>query len=214
MRIIEETIIHPLPDERIIEKEERYWHQKLPEDYKKFLMNYGGCEVVENAFDDDRGIDYAIDRFFCVLENPASAGVLGEYDIGVVETEVSERLTDNEDLIGVDVLPIAELFAGDLLCLDFRKTPEAPTVCVWYHEESEDFEPSTYEIAKSFTEFLGMLYGDTEDLEGEAIEDAVDEIKKESVAENAEAINEDTPVEEKRMSLLEKLKSAIKKAFG
>ena len=32
-----------------------------------------------------------------------------------------ERLTSNEDLIGCELLPIAELFAGDYLCLDFTK---------------------------------------------------------------------------------------------
>lgn len=81
----------------------------------------------------------------------------GWYDISVVESQIGERLTDNEDLIGIEVLPIAELFVGDYVCLDFRKGIEYPSVCVWSHEESGEFDPITYRIADSFSEFIDML---------------------------------------------------------
>jgi len=55
------------------------------------------------------------------------------------------------------VLPIAELLGGDYLCLDFREDNEAPDVCVWDHEESDDFEPVTYRVAGSFSELAEML---------------------------------------------------------
>ncbi len=156
MKIKQNSVIYPLPDEALIESREKKWNLRLPEDYRAFLMNYGGCKVVENAFDDASGIDYAVDRFLTILADYKNDN--GWYDISVVRSPISWRLTANEDLIGVEMLPIAVLFAGDLLCLDFRETPEAPTVCVWYHEESGDFDPVTSTVAQSFTEFLGMLY--------------------------------------------------------
>ncbi len=157
MNIKPDTIIYPLPDEKLIGELEEYGELSLPKDYKEFIMNFGGGEPIEQSFI-HKGHDYAIIRFLCLLDDPDAAGELGWYDIEVTESQIGERLTENEDLIGVEILPIAELFAGDLLCLDFRKTPDAPTVCIWYHEESEDFAPVTSTVAKSFTEFLGMLY--------------------------------------------------------
>ena len=156
MKIKRDSIIHPLPNEDLIKDCEEDWEVKLPEDYRNFLMNYGGCKVVENAFNDASGIDYVIDRFLTILADYKNDN--GWYDIDVIMSPISWRLTANEDLIGVEMLPIAVLFAGDLLCLDFRETPEAPTVCVWYHEESGDFDPVTSTVAQTFTEFLGMLY--------------------------------------------------------
>ena len=76
---------------------------------------------------------------------------------GLQKSQIGERLTDNEDLIGVEVLPIAELFAGDYVCLDYRKSKEKPSICVWSHEESEDFAPVTYKVADTFSEFVEML---------------------------------------------------------
>ena len=157
MRIKEETIIYPLPKEELILEYEKDWELKLPEDYRSFIRQYGGVEPIERSFD-HKGHDYVIDRFLCMLEDPDEADDDGWYDIDVVRSQVSWRLTANEDLIGAEMLPIAVLFAGDLLCLDFRKNPDAPTVCIWYHEESGDFDPVTSTVAKSFTEFCDMLY--------------------------------------------------------
>ena len=50
--------------------------------------------------------------FLCILKNVQETQE-GWYDISVVESQIGERLTDNEDLIVIEVLPIAELFAGD-----------------------------------------------------------------------------------------------------
>lgn len=43
------------------------------------------------------------------------------------------------------------------LCLDYRKSKEKPSICVWSHEESEDFAPVTYKVADTFSEFVEML---------------------------------------------------------
>nr|WP_235794763.1 SMI1/KNR4 family protein [Virgibacillus sp. NKC19-16] len=98
-----------------------------------------------------------MDRFLCVLEN-TEENDYGVYDIDVTLTRIEVRLTDNEDLVGVDLLPIAILFAGDYLCLDYRESDNHPTVCVWDHEESGDLDPVTYYCSENFDEFLSILY--------------------------------------------------------
>ena len=127
----------------------------MPADYKKFIVNYNGGIPNEKSFECNRH-RYAVTRFLCVLKDVKNMKN-GWYDIGVVESKIGERLTDNEDLIGIEVLPIVELFAGDYICLDYRKNKENPSVCVWSHEESEDFAPVTYKVADTFSEFIEGL---------------------------------------------------------
>lgn len=71
---------------------------------------------------------------------------------------IDERLIDDEDLIGVNIIPIAALFSGDFVCLDFRENKSSPNVCVWFHEESGVFSPSVEKISSNFTEFLNQLH--------------------------------------------------------
>jgi len=54
------------------------------------------------------------------------------------------------------MLPIAALFAGNFLCLDYRKS-QNPSVCVWFHEESDDFKPYTKKVTDTFAQFLDLL---------------------------------------------------------
>lgn len=154
MRIKEKVL--PLPTDKDIAKEEKYWRVKLPSSYRQFLQTYNGGVPVERSFL-HKGHAYAIDRFLSVLSD-YKTNRLGYYDIGVVLTQVGSRLTDNGDLIGAEKLPIAALFAGDLLCLDFKKHPQNPSVCIWFHEESGESDPVTEKVADSFDAFVNMLY--------------------------------------------------------
>ena len=94
--------------------------------------------------------------FLCVLQD-TEHHENGYLDIDVVLSQIEDRLTSNEDLIGCELLPIAELFAGDYLCLDFSNNKDNPIVCVWSHEESGELEPVTYKVTNSFTEFIQLL---------------------------------------------------------
>ena len=160
--IRENTIIQPVPTIDLLQEKERKWrlhlpddYKHLPDDYKSFIMKYNGAIPDKTSFVCDNH-SYVIERFLCILKN-ASDNQNGWYDISVVESQIGERLTSNEDLIGVEVLPIAALFAGDYLCLDFREKMQIPEVCVWSHDESEDLSPITYKIADSFSAFLEIL---------------------------------------------------------
>lgn len=153
--IKEESIIRPLPSDEILNKEERLWRIKLPEEFRAFIkLNNGGIPT-KTTFQ-CRNHSYAIDRFLCVLEN-ADYSDLGVYDIDVVLSQIEERLTDNDELVGVELLPIAVLFAGDFICLNFKNKLVEPTIVIWNHEESGEFAPVTYHVADSFSVFLNML---------------------------------------------------------
>ncbi|MCM1008381.1 MAG: SMI1/KNR4 family protein [Ruminococcus flavefaciens] len=155
MRIQTNTIIKPLPDEILIKECERKWRLTLPNDYKEFIEEYNGVIPEEKSFIYNSH-QYAINRFLCILKEPSNSSY-GWYDISVVESQIGERLTSNEDLIGVEVLPIVELFAGDYICIDFRESLCNPSICIWEHENSGDFDPHTHKVANSFSEFLKML---------------------------------------------------------
>lgn len=155
MRIKSETIICPLPTEEYILKKEHNWRIKFPDSYRKFITSYGGGIPEEHKFICEKR-EYVIDRFLCILSEYRNHH-LGVYDVGVIITQIEDRLSDNPNLIGVEIVPIAALFAGDFLCLDYRESKERPNICVWSHEESEEDRPVTYKVANSFEEFCELL---------------------------------------------------------
>lgn len=153
MEIEKDSIVFPLPTDELFQRKEKLWRVKLPTEFLK--VNNGGSPVNGNFY--CNGHEYSIDRFLCLLETPRE-NQLGIYDIDVTLTQLEDRLTDNEDLIGADILPIAVLFAGDFVCLDFREDRTGPKVCVWNHEESGDLDPVTYFVSETFTDFLSKLH--------------------------------------------------------
>lgn len=128
----------------------------LPEEYVALIRRSNGGVPVRNVFRVG-GQERLIERFLCILDDPESDERHGAYDVGVVWSQISERLLDDPDLVGTNVLPIAALFAGDMLCLDFREDPAAPAVVVWDHEQSEEFRPHFTPVADSLTGFLQLL---------------------------------------------------------
>jgi len=155
MKLDNNTIVLPLPSDELLDLFENSLRIKLPELYRKFIKENNGVTPITNVFTHNE-YDYVVERFLCILEDSESDEINGWYDIEVIITQIGERLTDNEDLIGMNVVPIAALFAGDFICLDFRER-EDPAVVVWYHEESDEFSPVTKEVAQDISEFFGML---------------------------------------------------------
>ena len=138
-----------------IRKVEEYSKIKFPDSYIDFIKKYNIGVPINNEFLCNKHF-YAIDRFLGFV-NEYKTSSYGNYDIAVVLSQIDTRLTDNPDLIGDELIPIASLFAGDYVCLDYRKNKEKPSICVWSHEESEDFAPVTHHIADTFSEFIEML---------------------------------------------------------
>lgn len=155
MKFKDNSVILPLPSIEFIRTEEKMWRILLPETYVQFIQSANGVKPVERNFVCNKR-KYTIDRFLCILED-SEEHELGMYDIDVVLTQIEDRLSDNLDLVGVELLPIAVLFAGDFVCLDYKNSKDNPIVCVWSHEESEENMPVTYFVADTFEKFSEML---------------------------------------------------------
>ena len=129
----------------------------LPKEYVALIRQSNGGVPIQKCFLAD-GHERLIERFLCILEKPADDEQHGDYDVNIVWSQVGERLVDDGDMIGTNVLPIAALFAGDLVCLDFREDPVDPAVVVWEHERSDFLQPHLTPVATSLSAFLEMLY--------------------------------------------------------
>lgn len=134
---------------------EQYSKVTFPKSYTEFIEKYNiGIPITNEFVYNNRS--YAISRFLGFVNGYRSSS-LGNYDIAVVLSQIDTRLTDNPSLEGDELIPIAELFAGDYVCLDFRVNKQDPCVCVWSHEESEEFLPVTHRVADTFCEFINIL---------------------------------------------------------
>ena len=152
----DQSIIYPLPTDALLQETETVWKVQLPDDYREFIKNENGLIPSKRYFHFGNN-EKVIDRFLCVLENSKN-NPLGMYDIDVVMSQLDERLFAHEDILGFELIPIAALFGGDFVCLNYVEDPENPSMCIWYHEESYELEPAIEFLANSFTEFLAMLY--------------------------------------------------------
>ena len=148
-------MIYPLPTDALLQEREVVWRVKLPDDYKEFIKNENGL-IPSKRYFHFRHNEKVIDRFLAIL---AISGEKAEeaYDIGVVSTQLEGRIVFDEDSVGMQLIPIAALFGGDFLCLNYAEEAEHPSICIWYHEESYELEPAIEFVANNFTEFLAML---------------------------------------------------------
>jgi hypothetical protein len=144
------------PSDQRIEWFEKTYHVKLPPEYVAVLKVGNGAIPEKNLFV-QAGRERLIERMLCLLEKPSSDDVNGWADITVVMTQLDCRLIDDEELVGMNVIPIAVLFGGDFLCLDYRADIKTPVVAVWDHEQSEEFQPQLEKVADSFRQFDGLL---------------------------------------------------------
>ena len=152
----EQAIISPMPTDALLHEREVAWRVKLPDDYKEFIKKEDGIIPSKRYFHFGNN-EKVIDRFLAIL---AISGEKTEeaYDIGVVSTQLEGRIVFDEDNVGMQLIPIAALYGGDFLCLNYVEDPDNPNICIWYHEESYELEPAIEFLANNFTEFLAMLY--------------------------------------------------------
>lgn len=150
-----QSIIYPLPTDALLLEREVVWRVKLPDDYKEFIKKENGVIPSKRYFHFEHN-EKVIDHFLAIL---AISGEKTEedYDIGVVSTQLEGRIVFDEDNVGMQLIPIAALFGGDFVCLNYVEDSEKPSICIWYHEESYELEPAIEFLANNFTEFLAML---------------------------------------------------------
>ena len=152
----EQAIISPMPTDALLQEREVAWKVRLPDDYKEFIKKENGLIPSKRYFHFGNN-EKVIEHFLAIL---AISGEKAEeaYDIGVVSTQLEGRIVFDEDYVGMQLIPIAALFGGDFVCLNYIEDPENPSICIWYHEESYELEPAIEFLANNFTEFLAMLY--------------------------------------------------------
>ena len=155
MQIDMDTVLKEDISEEIRELED-YSRIKFPQSYVEFIKEYNVGVPLTKCLPFDNNI-FVVERFLGFVKDYQESD-LGWYDILVVSSQLSCRLTTKPDEVGDELIPIAVLFAGNFVCLDFRNEAAAePEVCIWYHEESEEFAPVTRKVADTFEEFLAML---------------------------------------------------------
>jgi hypothetical protein len=157
MKFIESSIYTDSPSTRII-KGQNYFKFSFPTDYANFLAAYnGGIPSGLCVFDAKTPVENTcvLERFLPILAD-INIDTSSVYDVFVVMTQLDDRLIANPDSDNRTILvPIAALFGGNFVCLDFATTPAS--VSIWDHENSESFAPYAYPVATSFTDFLTML---------------------------------------------------------
>ncbi len=91
-----------------------------------------------------------LERFLCLAAD-YETNKFGDYDIGVVWSDILDRLNDY-------LVPFAAVFAGDFLCFDYEdEESETVKIVLWNHELSDYDEPQTTFVANGFNELLRML---------------------------------------------------------
>lgn len=142
----------PQPSKERIEWFEKTYRVVLPFEYVQLLKTGNGAVPLTSMFFQGQR-DRIIERFLCFLESPRNDQRDGWADITVVMSQIDARLIDNEDSVGMNIIPFAALFGGDMLCLNYRHNSQVPEIAVWDHERSEDFHPQLEKIAETFGQF-------------------------------------------------------------
>ena len=152
MKFKDDTVL-PAPTTATLDWFESAHKFVFPEAFKKVLNHYNGG-TPENPFFMQGFRERMIECFLPILEDPGDDSKNGAYDISVVLTQLDERIVSDLDYTGYEIVPIAALFGGDFVCMDFRENPKAPTIVVWDHEMSDDLSPVVELVSNSMDEFL------------------------------------------------------------
>ena len=124
-----ENSICSFPNEDRIRTFENFNKIRLPNKYVLFINQFNGGEPIDLTLTVE-GEERLIEKFLCLLDDPHADAIAGQYEIGVVLSQIEDRLTDDEDQIGAVIIPFAALFGGDFLCMDYRGN-KYPKVVVW-----------------------------------------------------------------------------------
>jgi hypothetical protein len=138
-------------DRSVIAAVEAAWGIRFPEDYVECAReNHGGHPTNRKCFD-FRG------RKGAVFSDLLSFVAEGE------KTTIVEMYNCVKDRLPAGVFPFAGDPFGNLLCFDYRKTPEQPTIAFWNHEVAfDDPERAVRYVCDTFTQLLNKLYNPEE----------------------------------------------------
>jgi cell wall assembly regulator SMI1 len=134
----------PKASQESIDKAEKELGVKLPADFLAIATTHQGGTPEPSSFDLPDGTGSSFGSLLHFEEDPFF------FNIVVRREPVSDVLPDK-------VIPFAEDGGGNLLCFDYRETPDHPPVVFWDHEHCDD---PPQPLASSFTDLLNKLYDD------------------------------------------------------
>lgn len=115
-----------------------------------FLRETNGGVPLRRLFTTRSGVTHVAERFLHIASLPP------RHPWGACGIDVSFLLA--VDRFHSRLMPIALLFGGDMLCLDYGRLVQGrPSVVVWLHEECSEEEFVVDEVADNFDEFLRLL---------------------------------------------------------
>ncbi|MBA4538836.1 SMI1/KNR4 family protein [Bacillus aquiflavi] len=125
-------------DEKKIIEVERLFGFKLPDDYKKCIMENNGGFPEPNIFNcDDGRIEAVFNNLISFTDENLNIKMFYEFS--------SQKL-----------IPFARDPFGNLLCFDYSKNNESPKIVFYNYEETGS--ASITPVCKSFTALLDRLY--------------------------------------------------------
>jgi cell wall assembly regulator SMI1 len=132
-----------------IEKVERDYNIRLPQDYRDFLLEHNGGVPQPDTFD------------LLLAGKPSSSDVRRFLGIGGASQDSLEtqRKLDTNHVMPDSLLPIAYDSGGSVICLSVREA-DYGKVYFWDNQDVDLSDPyrNVYYVANSFTEFLNSLY--------------------------------------------------------
>lgn len=129
----------PLPSEKQVESLERRMNLTLPDDYRRFILEFNGGVFTEPVFEFEGGFR---DRL------TAMYGIGASYEAGELENLSNLSLFDDND--PPEILPIGDTMMGGLIILHVH--PEV-SGAIFYKQAYGDF----YYQADDIEEFFAML---------------------------------------------------------
>jgi hypothetical protein len=152
-------------DANYIDETEDMMELEFTPDFLEFLEHHNGGVPKKQFFNLGENTKL-VERFLCLFADVQNNVEFGQFDIGVIWTQIGDRLSEFQ-------MPFAAVYPGDFLCFDFEpaEDDEKPTVVLWIHDESYEDHPVTLPVADTFEQFLGMLTDDP----GEIPEDSDEE---------------------------------------
>lgn len=129
-----------------VERLEKAWGVKLPEDYKQVAMQYQGMTPFPDVIDIGKGNT--------VVSELLTISASEDEDLRIYSMADTYDLI--KDHVPRGIYPFAGTGAGDFICFDYRSDPTTPKVIFYFTEEAG--EQAIHWVADNFSEFLSKLH--------------------------------------------------------
>ncbi|WP_085990925.1 SMI1/KNR4 family protein [Oceanobacillus senegalensis] len=122
---------------------ERKYNIKLPQDYTFYLQHYGNDYIKEDYhFIPPEGLSNKIKL--------TPFGVDSFYGLYNDENNMEDKINFYKDLLPADLIPIADLPGGDLVCIGIKDDTQNK-IYIWFHEMDGE---NLYLVSDSFKSFI------------------------------------------------------------